>query len=352
MTAKLTDAMQSLLGRPWRLWTAQFTTIVRIELRKNLFTARGFWIYLLAFAPVAIIAGHAVFDRHVNLREDTQVLAGIFQFYYLRLAIFFGCMGIFTRLIRGDMMERSLHYYFLAPVRREVLVIGKWIAGVVAVAFFFGLGVLLSYFFMYIHLGPEGRDFMFRSGAWPVPGAERLIPKLRRLFDFARKNGVSIVSSAELHDSGDPEFSSFPPHCLQGTEGQRKIDDTLLPRPMILENRPIDRNLLDMIRKHQQIIVQKREFDLFSNPVAEKLIRVLPQRAIVCGVTAEHSVRLSCIGLRRLGIKTVLVLPRLPIVVSWPPSPRRSRIAPGARETDGALRVRRPARGSRDRAAP
>jgi nicotinamidase/pyrazinamidase len=151
------------------------------------------------------------------------------------------------------------------------------------------------------------RDFMLRSGAWPVPGGERLIPKLRRLFDFARNNGVSIISSVELHNPGDTEFSAFPPHCLQGTEGQRKIDDTLLPRPMIVENRPIDRNLADMVRKHQQIIIQKQQFDVFTNPVSEKLLRVLPQRAIVCGVTAEHSIRQSCLGLRRLGVKTALV---------------------------------------------
>jgi nicotinamidase/pyrazinamidase len=151
------------------------------------------------------------------------------------------------------------------------------------------------------------RDLMIRSGAWPVPGAERLIPKLRRLFDFSRRNGFPIISTSEAHGQGDPEFSSFPPHCLLGTDGQRKIDDTLLPRPMIVENKPIDRNLADMVRKHQQIIVCKQQFDVFSNPVTEKLLRVLPPRAIVCGVPAEHSVRLACLGLRRMGIKTALV---------------------------------------------
>jgi ABC-type transport system involved in multi-copper enzyme maturation permease subunit len=61
------------------------------------------------------------------------------------------------------MIERSLHYYFLAPLRREVLVIGKWIAGVTAAAFVFGLGVLACFVFMYIHHGAEGRDYLLRS---------------------------------------------------------------------------------------------------------------------------------------------------------------------------------------------
>ncbi len=151
------------------------------------------------------------------------------------------------------------------------------------------------------------RDFMLPTGAWHVPGAQRLVPRLRRLFDFARRDGVTIISTAETHAEDDPEFAHFAPHCVRGTDGQRKIDDTLLPRPMIVETRPLDRNLLDMVRKHQQIVIQKQQFDVFSNPGTEKLLRVLPQHAIVCGVIAEHSVRLACLGLRRLGVKTALV---------------------------------------------
>ena len=57
-------------------------------------------------------------------------------------------------------------------------------------------------------------DFMLSNGALYVPGAERMIPKLRRLFDFARKNEISILSSVDAHTPDDPEFSSFPPHCV------------------------------------------------------------------------------------------------------------------------------------------
>jgi nicotinamidase/pyrazinamidase len=151
------------------------------------------------------------------------------------------------------------------------------------------------------------RDFILSSGACHLPGAERLISKLRRLFEFARKNGVSIISTAEIHIPGDPEFNQFPPHCLQGTDGQKKLDDTLLPRPVVLENKPIDRNLLETVQKYQQIIVQKQQFDVFTNPVMERLLRVLPQHAIVFGVMAEHAVKYACLGLRRAGVKTVVV---------------------------------------------
>ena len=151
----------ALASQPWRLWTSQLGTIVRMELRKNFLTKRGFWIYLLAFAPVPIIALHAVVDRRTPLRDDTLVLAGIFQFYYLRLAIFFGCMGIFTRLIRGEMVERSLHFYLLAPVRREVLVLGKFFAGAITATAFFGFAVASAFAFMYMGHGPAGLQYVF-----------------------------------------------------------------------------------------------------------------------------------------------------------------------------------------------
>jgi nicotinamidase/pyrazinamidase len=151
------------------------------------------------------------------------------------------------------------------------------------------------------------RDFVLPGGALYVPGAERLIPKFRRLFEFARRNDITVLSSADAHTPGDPEFQEFPPHCVQGTEGQRKIDDTLLPRPLILENKPIDRNLMEAVRKHRQIIVQKQTLDVFDNPVTERLLRVLPPYAFVFGVTTEYCVRKAALGLRKLGTKTAIV---------------------------------------------
>jgi ABC-type transport system involved in multi-copper enzyme maturation permease subunit len=144
----------------------QVGTIVRLELSKNLRSWRGLWIYLLALLPLAPIGLHtlAAFlnesgNRHA-LDQDTTILAGIFQFYYLRLGIFFGCLGLFTRLFRGEMMERSLHHYLLAPVRRELLTLGKFLAGLIISVATFGTAVLLAFVLMYIHFGAEFRSFV------------------------------------------------------------------------------------------------------------------------------------------------------------------------------------------------
>ena len=77
------------------------------------------------------------------------------------------------------------------------------------------------------------RDFMLPEGQLYVAGAERILPKLRRLFDFARKNEITILSSVDAHTEKDTEFQDFPPHCLRGSEGQRKLDETLLPKPLV-----------------------------------------------------------------------------------------------------------------------
>ncbi len=151
------------------------------------------------------------------------------------------------------------------------------------------------------------RDFMLSNGALYVPGAERLIPKLQRIFDFARKNEISILSSADAHSPDDPEFKQFPSHCIVGMEGQRKLDATLLPRPLIFQNKPVDRNLLDAVQKHRQIIVEKQSLDVFTNPLTERLLRVLPPRAIVFGVATEYCVKMACLGMRSRGVQTVVL---------------------------------------------
>ena len=72
-----------------------------------------------------------------TLGEDSMVFAGVFQFFYLRLAVFFGCLGIFMNLFRGELLDKSLHFYFLAPIRREVLMAGKYLAGLLAATVIF-----------------------------------------------------------------------------------------------------------------------------------------------------------------------------------------------------------------------
>ncbi len=164
MKARLLQIAREVAAQPWRLWTSQVLYLLRIELRKNLFGKRGIATILLAGMPLFAVAMHALNNvgaRYCSLTEETRAFATIFQFYYLRLGIFFGAMAIFTWLVRGDMVEGVIHYYLLAPMRRELLVIGKFLAGVFVTTLYFSVAVVASFSLLYWHFGPRGSEFIF-----------------------------------------------------------------------------------------------------------------------------------------------------------------------------------------------
>ncbi|HLQ51244.1 MAG TPA: hypothetical protein VK129_07075 [Terriglobales bacterium] len=174
-----------IAGQPWRLWGHQVMAVVRQELKQNLFSRRAAGIYLLAFAPVVILGIYVLQTPCLNcnaygdvslsrtfkfyLDEETTMLAGIFQLYYLRLGIFFGVMGLFTWLFRGQIVQRTLHYSFLAPLRRELLILGKFLAGTLMATLMFGVGVLLCFALVYWHFKSAGYDYVFHG-----PGLQQL----------------------------------------------------------------------------------------------------------------------------------------------------------------------------------
>jgi ABC-type transport system involved in multi-copper enzyme maturation permease subunit len=172
----------SLKEQPWRLFASQISILVRNEVRRNLFTRRRIWVYLLAFIPVIIFIIHNVFSIYhpdsSPLEEDTGVLAGFIQFYYLRLGIFFACMGIFTWLFRGEMVQRTLHYQFLVPVRKEVLVVGKFLAGVIISILVFETSVLACFYLTYSRFGSAGRSYVLDGPGLGQLGAYLLVTAL------------------------------------------------------------------------------------------------------------------------------------------------------------------------------
>ena len=174
-------AQSTLKEQPWRLFASQISVLVRNEVRRNLFTRRRIWVYLLALIPVIIILIHYFLDKRASpsrLEEDTLVLAGIVQLYYLRLGIFFACMGIFTWLFRGEMVERTLHYQFLVPVRKEVLVVGKFLAGAVISVALFEAAVLACFYLTYSRLGSTGRSYVFEGPGLSQLGSYLLVTAL------------------------------------------------------------------------------------------------------------------------------------------------------------------------------
>ncbi|HEY1338538.1 MAG TPA: hypothetical protein VGF59_13565 [Bryobacteraceae bacterium] len=159
-----------------QLWMRQISGVLRLEFKKTFFSKRGWWIYLLALGPVGLTGLHWLIEsrlptnagRH-TIGQDALIFASIFHFYYLRLGIFFGCVGIFSNLFRAEMLQKTLHYYYLTPLRREVLVAGKYIAGLsVALVLFVG-STALSFLMIGRHFGAAYSDYI-----WHGPGLSQL----------------------------------------------------------------------------------------------------------------------------------------------------------------------------------
>jgi ABC-type transport system involved in multi-copper enzyme maturation permease subunit len=165
-------------------WIRQVGGVMRMELRKSFLSKRGWWIYILALGPLALVVLHWLIESQQRARgnhslgEDSLVFATIFVFYYLRAGIFFGCMGIFSNLFRGEMLEKTLHYYFLTPLRREVLVAGKYLAGLVVALTLFVTSVSLSFVLMGRHFGTPWTDYILHGPGLRQLGSYALVASL------------------------------------------------------------------------------------------------------------------------------------------------------------------------------
>jgi hypothetical protein len=138
----------------WTLRLRQIAAIMRLEVKKNFLGKRAVLIYLLAAMPIALLALIAVVkpnDRDwADFAQYPTVFAVMYNVLILRTVVFFGCAWIFMNLFRGEIVDRSLHYYFLAAVRREVLVAGKYFSGLVTAVVLFATvtvaSMLLTFF--------------------------------------------------------------------------------------------------------------------------------------------------------------------------------------------------------------
>jgi ABC-type transport system involved in multi-copper enzyme maturation permease subunit len=163
------EAAKPMISTPdWSLWLRQIRAILRIEVRKNFWGRRALLLYLLAALPVLImllltmVDGDAENDIRRNWPGAQEVFGYIYGALILRTVIFFGCAWIFMNLFRGELVDKSLHYYFLAAVRREVLVAGKYLSGLLATIVLFSLTTGGSLFILYFMRGyPANINYIF-----------------------------------------------------------------------------------------------------------------------------------------------------------------------------------------------
>jgi nicotinamidase/pyrazinamidase len=141
-------------------------------------------------------------------------------------------------------------------------------------------------------------DFMLPGGKLYVPGAEKLLPNIRRLTNAARHGQVFLVSHGCFHSADDPEFKIFPPHCVKGTAGAELVPEALTDEVVRVPN-DAEAKLPEDLSRYQQILLEKQTLNIFESRHADALVQRLGTHAefVVFGVVTEYCVSFAAKGL-------------------------------------------------------
>jgi nicotinamidase/pyrazinamidase len=151
-------------------------------------------------------------------------------------------------------------------------------------------------------------DFMLPGGKLYVPGAEKVLPNIRRLTDAARQGQVFLVSHGCFHTADDPEFKIFPAHCVKGTAGAELVPEALAGKIVCVPNEA-DTKLPEELFQYQQILLEKETLNIFESRHADTLVRRLGSAAefVVFGVVTEYCVSFAAKGLLERGRRVAVV---------------------------------------------
>ena len=143
-----------------QLWTTQIQAVIRLELKRFILARRWLGVYIIVAAPVGLML---MFSRMAPARFDSveqlsQGYANLFQLFILRFGIFISCAVVLSQAFRGDVLEKTLHFYLLAPVRREMVAVGKYLAGVIFITALFSVSIIASHLLIYA-AGPHFSAF-------------------------------------------------------------------------------------------------------------------------------------------------------------------------------------------------
>lgn len=152
------------------------------------------------------------------------------------------------------------------------------------------------------------RDFMLPGGNLYVPGAETLLPNIRRLTDAARQGKVFLVSHGCFHTPNDPEFKTFSPHCVKGTPGAELVPEALTGKVARIPN-DASATLPEDLSQYQQVLLEKQTLNVFESRHADELVRRLGDHAefVVFGVVTEYCVSFAARGLLERGRRVAVV---------------------------------------------
>ncbi len=159
-------------------------------------------------------------------------------------------------------------------------------------------------------------DFVEPGGKLYVAGAEQVKPAMGRVVEAARQAALVHVASADDHELTDPEISeepdlesTWPPHCLRGTRGAEKVDETKQLDPLPLPHLPLPHAVLRrLVEGRREILIPKKHYDPFTNPNAEPLLDALdPDEILLFGVATDICDDVAVRALLRRGRRVAFV---------------------------------------------
>jgi nicotinamidase/pyrazinamidase len=180
-------------------------------------------------------------------------------------------------------------------------------------------------------------DFMDEDGKLPVPDAQAIVAKLAKITQFAAQRRIPILATADAHPIGDPEFLQFGEHCVPGTYGQKKIEETLPAGTEVVKSDVFAEQVCRLLAHEiPQLVIEKRVLDVFDEPLADKVLAELrPDNIFLYGVATEYCVRCETLSLRKRGYDVTILTDAIkPIVEDAGEKAIAEMQAAGARTAD------------------
>lgn len=128
----------------------------------------------------------------------------------------------------------------------------------------------------------------FVRGRLKAENAEKIIPHIKRLLDFARRHGIPVIHAVDQHYEGiDGEFRLWGPHAVRGGRESRIVEE-LGP-------------------EKGDFIVSKRRYDAFVYTDLDLLLRELGvDTLIVTGIHTHICVQQTVLGAFYRGYKVIV----------------------------------------------
>lgn len=151
-------------------------------------------------------------------------------------------------------------------------------------------------------------DFCDPAGALFVKGAVEAARVSAQLVARAVREGAPIVGSVDSHAHDAWEFATndhrgpagekpnFPPHCVKGTRGWLKLEDTLADTFVFV---PVDAATPRVPLGTRAVYFEKEVYSLFANPNAARWLATLCAgeacEFVVFGVATDYCVRAAAL---------------------------------------------------------